>query len=171
MAARLGSDTIIMHVPIGYSAPLRRSLDELVPYAKDRNVRIAIENGDFETIGSLLSDYGPEYLGLCYDSGHGNLGDGKGLDHLDRLKERLISIHLHDNDGRSDQHNLLFSGTINWDRLARILAESSYTKCVSMESVIRNTGLHDAHTFLEKAFETGYAFSRMVEAKRTGNDR
>ena len=163
MAARLQSDVIIMHVPAWPACDsLRRSLDELAEFARERGVRIAIENGDFAAIRNLLSEYDQSYLGLCYDSGHGNVG-GDGLDQLASLKERLISVHLHDNDGSGDQHNLLFSGTINWERLAGIIAGSAYKKCVSLEVSMRNSGVEDEIEFLGLAFETGIRFSKMIE--------
>jgi len=55
------------------NSPVRKSLDEIEPFARERGVRIAIENGDFNAIRLLLSEYAADYLGLCYDSGHGKL--------------------------------------------------------------------------------------------------
>jgi sugar phosphate isomerase/epimerase len=175
MTARLGGDVIIMHIGEEPSeeecrevfwTPLWRSLDELEPFARARGVRIAIENGDFPAIRKVLARYAPDYVGLCYDCGHGNLTPD-GLDEADALKDRLISVHLHDNDGTSDQHDLLFSGSVNWDRLAGILAASAYSKPVSMELSMRNSGYTDEAAFLAKGFETGMRFSGMVDAKRT----
>jgi sugar phosphate isomerase/epimerase len=175
MAADLESDVIIMHLPdppeaenpdqSAWLTPLRRSLDELAPFAEERGVKIAIENmgnDNFKAIDLLFSEYGPDFLGLCYDSGHGNIDQGRGLDYLDQYKDRLISIHLHDNDGCGDHHNLLFSGTVDWAQLSRILAESSYQKPISMELSMKHSGIDDERLFLEKAFETGETFSRMV---------
>jgi sugar phosphate isomerase/epimerase len=175
MAATLESDVIILHIPeipgsdpqdtTTWLAPVRKSLDALAPFAAERGVKIAIENmadDNFERINQLLSYYGPEFLGLCYDAGHGNMGHGRGLIHLEKVKGRLISVHLHDNDGSGDQHNLLFSGSVDWKRLARIMAESSYSKCVSMEVSIHNSGIPDEGAFLESAFQTGEKFSHMI---------
>jgi sugar phosphate isomerase/epimerase len=168
MTARLGAEVVIMHVPSDpASVTIRRSLDELEPVARKHRVRIAIENGDFSAIGKLLSEYDPQYLGLCYDSGHGNRGE-PGLDHLESLKDRLISVHLHDNDGTGDQHKPLFTGTVDWQRLARIMAESSYTKCVSMELSMRNAGFEDETAFLRKAFEDGTTFANMIAEHKHG---
>jgi sugar phosphate isomerase/epimerase len=167
MTAQLAADVVIMHVPHDpRSAPIRRSLDALEPFARAHNVRIAIENGSFEAIAQLLSEYDPRYLGLCYDCGHGNIAGAAGLDHLESLKERLISVHLHDNDGTGDQHQLLFMGTVDWQRLAGIMAQSAYTGCVSMEVSVKRSGIEDEIEFLKKAFETGTAFSRMIEESR-----
>ena len=166
MAARLQSDVVIMHIPSWSECePLRRSLDDLMEFALERGVRLALENlrnGNFEAIQNLLSEYDRNYLGLCYDSGHGNI-DGKGLDQLVLLKDRLISVHLHDNDGREDLHKLIFSGTVDWERLAGIIADSAYTKCVSMEVGIHHSGINDEAEFLRQAFRTGERFSEMVD--------
>jgi len=171
MTARLAGDVIIMHVPGEPEDldPVRRSLDELEGCTRERGIRIAIENGDFPTIGKLLAAYPPDYLGLCYDSGHGNMIPD-GLDQLATLGERLISIHLHDNDGRGDQHNLLFSGTVDWPRLADVLADSSYARCVSMEVTMENAGIDAEEAFLARALETGTEFSRMLDERRPRDD-
>ena len=175
MTARLGSDVVIMHIPSEPEEPgkkglfwrqVHRSLDELRDTARRLGVRIALENGVFETMELFLARYSHEFLGLCYDSGHGNLRND-GLDCLEKLKDRLISIHLHDNDGSSDQHKLLFSGTVNWPRLADIIARSSYAKCISLEVTMRNCGIEDETVFLKKAFEWGEVFSAMVREGRS----
>lgn len=174
MTARLGGDAIVMHATYSpqedgekdYSMlQLRRSLDELMPFAAGRQVRVAIENGGFQRIHELLADYPPEFLGLCYDSGHGNFkGGGDGLDNLERLKDRLIAVHLHDNDGTTDQHNPLFSGTVDWPRLARIMAASAYRKCVSMESNMNGFEITDETEFLALSLSTGQRFAEMISA-------
>jgi len=179
MTARLGSDVIIMHLPPELAAAataergwgaLFRSLDELEPFARERGVRIALENGDFDMLERVFGAYGPDYVGLCYDSGHGNQrSEGRGNDCLDRLsqlRERLISLHLHDNDCTADQHKLLFSGTVDWPRLAGIIATSSYSKWVSMETVIHNTGIMEETVFLQQAYETGRRFTDMIANKK-----
>ncbi len=163
MTARLGGDAVIMHLPNAPGwEPLRRSLDELEDDARRYGVRIALENGSLPTIAGWLAEYSPDYLGLCYDSGHGNLVPD-GLDQLDRLKDRLIAVHLHDNDGTADQHNLIFTGTVDWARLARILAGSAYRKPISSESNMGHAGIGDETIFLKKAWEAGERLTTMVK--------
>lgn len=179
MTARLGADVVILHLPSGLGedqadraswSRLRRSLDALEPYARACQVRIAIENGDFEAVERVLAAYDPGFLGLCYDSGHGNMVPD-GLDRLESLRHRLISVHLHDNDGVSDQHKLPFTGTVDWSKLARIVAGSSYTKCVSLETTMRETGIDDEDTFLARAFEAGTRLAHMIEEHRQATSR
>jgi sugar phosphate isomerase/epimerase len=162
MTAQLGGSVVIMHIPDEPgSISVRKSLNELEYFSRDHHVKIAIENGIFESIIPVLSEYDPGYIGLCYDSGHGNM-KGKGLENLSILKDRLISIHLHDNDGISDQHKLLFSGTIDWEQLASIIGDSAYSKCISMEVSIKNSDIKEETAFLNSAFDTGMRFSNMV---------
>ena len=163
MTARLGGQTVVMHAHAGFMDPLRRSLDELQPIAKRHGVRIAIENEDeFAAPRKLFSEYPPEFLGLCYDSGHGNIAGRRGLAELATLIDRLIALHLHDNDGTSDQHKLMFTGTVDWPQLAQLIARSSYRQCVSSESVMRNTGLTAETEFLAQAFAAGNRFAEMI---------
>ena len=147
-----GSGSVMMHIPWyrtvtteeqrppiteRYEA-LKRSMDELMPVLEENKVRIAVENtvcDTFETISGLMEEYPAEYVGITYDSGHGNIGDrwtfdpphpGEGLDNLDKWKHRLQALHLHDNDGQDDLHQPPFMGTVDWERLTKIIAESSY---------------------------------------------
>jgi sugar phosphate isomerase/epimerase len=181
MAARLGTDVIVMHVLNLTDPPLNdlrwaqllKSLDALQPYAHARGVRIALENTSEHSvthIGQLLALYGPEYLGLCYDSGHGNL-TGKGLDQLEGMKRCLIAVHLHDNNGRRDHHRVPFTGTVDWPRLAQLIATSSYRAGVSMESNTRHTRTRDEQTFLRQAYDAGIRLTHMIETLPFEPDR
>jgi len=171
MTARLGGDVVIMHLPGGdadeWWPRIAASLDEARALASERGLRIAVENGgsheSFDDIERVLDAYPSEYVGLCYDSGHGNLF-AEGLARLEGIKDRLISVHLHDNDGTADQHKLLFSGTTDWARLAGIIAASAYDMCVSMEVATRGHDFDSEATFLRQAFETGARFAEMIAA-------
>ena len=112
-------------------------------------------------------------MGICYDPGHGNI-DGGGLDFAEAVKDRLIAFHLNDNDTTSDQHNLIFSGVVDWDRLAQIIAASAYDKeymtmeiVMTMEPGINYSG--DEAQFLSQAMESGVKFHKMVTDARTEN--
>lgn len=163
MTAQLGGKVIIMHIPAEpNNLQLRKSLAELEPFARERSIRIAIENTPgFDAIEQLLPQYDADYLGLCYDAGHGNFC-GSGLEHLSKLKDRLISIHLHDNDGSGDQHMLPFSGTVDWQQLTGIIAQSAYTDPVSMEVGIGTSVTSEEDVFLKQAFEAGVRLTRMI---------
>ncbi|MCX7591882.1 MAG: sugar phosphate isomerase/epimerase, partial [Kiritimatiellae bacterium] len=166
MTAALDGDVVIMHLPQEPNCDAtRRSLDALERLARHLGVRIALENGRFDEIGVILAEYSPLFIGLCYDSGHGNLIPD-GLDRLSEWAHRLISVHLHDNDGREDQHRLPFTGTVDWERLAGIIARSAYSKCVSMEVSMRRSGWTDEERFLSATREAGIRLSGLIAAAR-----
>ena len=79
--------------------------------------------GQFDdSIESVLAQYAPDYLGLCYDSGHANIVIDR-LHRLERLKDPLIALHLNDNDGSADQHMLPFQEVLigrTWLKLSPI---------------------------------------------------
>jgi sugar phosphate isomerase/epimerase len=173
MTGALGGGAIILHLPRRPSDPgeldswrvnLRRSLDGLRPQARGAGVRIALENmpdDDFIEIGMLFCEYDSDFLGLCYDSGHGNMGRN-GLDNLARWRNRLISVHLHDNDGSSDEHGLPFGGTVNWQKLADLMAASTYDGFVSLESNMRGMDIPEEQ-YLGDAFSAASALAVMIE--------
>jgi len=178
MTARLAGGAIVLHLPHKpgsprdvdvYNASLRRSLDKLESYTTHISIKIALENmknDDFEDLEQLFSDYDPRFLGLCYDSGHGNIGTS-GLDYLERFRNRLVSIHIHDNVGMQDQHDLPFSGTVDWVRLSKIIATSSYDGCVSLESNMRGQNIEES-VYLNQAYQTGSALARLIESAKGG---
>jgi len=178
MTAHLAGQAIVLHLPPvptcvselpAYWTALRRSMDELLVVSRKTGIRIALENmvdDDFLALERCLAEYGSDRVGLCYDSGHGNIGQD-GLGHLDRHRDRLISVHLHDNDGKHDQHNVPFTGAVDWPRLAKILAGSSYRDCVSMESNMRGEKIEEA-AFLQEAHQAGERLTELIA--RQGED-
>lgn len=165
---------------------LKRSLDELMPVLEKYGVRIAVENtasDTFEEIADLMREYPPERLGITYDSGHGNIAEGRGLDLLEPLKDRLQALHLNDNDGSGDQHQPPFMGTVDWERMAKIIAESSYTdRPMSFEIGMRctpgfepelkgNQKPERVKAFLADAYARCEKVSKLVDSHRIRNQR
>ena len=168
MTADLGGGVVIMHVPPPDDRQrwdrMRRSLDDLQADIESTGVRIALENGPMAVIAETLASYPPGRVGLCYDSGHGHLPGADGLTHLEGMKDRLIAVHLHDNDGTGDQHLTPFKGDIDWPRLAGIIAKSSYDKPLSLELAIGPE--EDQAAVLAAAFQAGMRLTEMVEQRR-----
>jgi sugar phosphate isomerase/epimerase len=176
MAAYLGADVVIVHVPSTqppearpkWLEQTRKSLDQVEPFALSHNVRLAVENmahDDWQMLDTLLTEYDPEFLGLCFDSGHANLG-GDAFSHLERLKSRLIAVHLHDNDGAADQHCIPFTGSVAWEKLTEIIASSAYGRCANLEVMFRDSGYQDEAAFLEHAYAAGEQLNDLIESKR-----
>ena len=175
MTAQLGGNVVVMHVPALKEGEektweqLRRSMDSLVTTIRGLGVRLAIENmrdDDFGMIRRLLEAYGPEVVGVCYDCGHGNIGARRGLEYLEAVKERLIALHLHDNDGTRDQHGVPFTGTVDFPQLMSLVARSGYRGCITLESNVKSLDEAARATFLGDAYRTAERLRGMVVETR-----
>jgi len=188
---RLGGDVVVMHLNTPdnmmnvpdlrkkFWRQVFKSFDEIRDFCLRRNIRIAIENleyypcAEIDHIWKMLFErYEPGYMGLCYDSGHGANSDEEVLDLLEKHKERILAVHLHDNDGYSDLHMPMFStNVVDWARLAGILADSPYSGAVTLEVNIKNSGIHwrtlnDEIYFLKRSYRDAIKFGEMIKAGR-----
>lgn len=198
LAARLGGDAVVMHVYpptvqpelAPYNAYLfdqiRRSLDDLEPFCRERGVHIALENlidfaaveagvidtahaGDnADLLARLLAAYDPAFLGFCYDSGHARLGYDR-LAAYAPLFGRLVVLHLHDNDGVADLHLPVGDGVVDWGRVAALVAASPYAKPLSFELSIRHTRFTEATPFLAYSLPGCQRFADQVATQRAAS--
>jgi sugar phosphate isomerase/epimerase len=68
----------------------------------------------------------PSPLGLVFDSGHAALG-GDPVSVAQAMLPHLIHTHLHDNNGRRDEHLPPGDGCIDWPALLRCLTAGNYS--------------------------------------------
>ena len=122
---------------------LKRTLDELIPELEKYDGKIAVENrrnDSFGVIAKLMADYPAERIGITLDTGHANIDEARGLDRMEKFKDRLLALHLNDNDAVGDLHQPPFYGTLDWGRVAKLVASSSYAgRPASFELTMRNT--------------------------------
>lgn len=103
------------------------SLEELSVFARQRGVEILLENipNALSTAERLVSFLEITHLklGFCFDVGHAHLEEGVEPAYQ-RMKERIRSTHVHDNDGHQDAHLFPLAaagGTIPWSRTMNLL--------------------------------------------------
>jgi len=98
------------------------ALEELSLFSRQRGVDILLENipNELSSAERLVLFEEMTHIGLnfTFDVGHANMNEGVeaafGL-----MKTRIRSTHLHDNDGKDDQHLYPFEskgGTVDWKR-------------------------------------------------------
>ena len=103
-----------------HRASLVRSLEELSPVAQRYDVRLAIEviPNELSTPSALVdlieSDIDASGIGICMDVGHARLM-GDVVDAIEACSGHVITTHLHDNRGRTDDHLVPGKGVIDWD--------------------------------------------------------
>ncbi|MBR6452198.1 MAG: sugar phosphate isomerase/epimerase, partial [Lachnospiraceae bacterium] len=135
-------------------------LDGIAPMAKEAGITICVENlynssgrqlvegpccnakRAAERIDRFNEKYGTEVLGFCFDTGHANL---VGIDFepfLTTLGKRLKVLHVHDNDGVADLHQMPFTFTktrenhpsTDWDGFIRGLRAIGFDGVLNFET-------------------------------------
>jgi sugar phosphate isomerase/epimerase len=102
-------------------------LEELNLFARQRGVEILLENipNAFSSAERLMDfvEYTHLNNGFCFDTGHANLMGGVAQE-WNIMKERVRSTHVHDNDGKNDNHRFPFlasDGSIAWRQVMTLL--------------------------------------------------
>ena len=105
----------------------KRSLRTIDRMAKECGVRMCIENmpgfkfflgQTAEQLADLVE--GTE-LPVCFDIGHANI-TGQIDAMMDKFEGRIFNVHIHDNDGKQDQHLTIGDGSIDFDHVVKRLS-------------------------------------------------
>ena len=116
----------------------RRSIDELQRLAAPLGVRLALEviPNELSRAGSLVhfieQVLDEDTAGICLDFGHAHM-DGDLVDAIETVSEHLITTHVHDNNGKKDDHLVPFEGRINWDIALMTMQKVGYDGTYLME--------------------------------------
>lgn len=140
-ARTLGARVIVLHLGIPHGQPIpaddndagavRRALAPIAAACDEAGVRLALEVIPNElatadaVLGWLQSDLELGRAGACLDVGHAHLTGGA-PEAADTLSGDIITTHIHDNAGRSDDHLLPFKGTIDWPATLFGLVKAGY---------------------------------------------
>ena len=95
-----------------------------------------------ERIDRINQQYGAEVLGFCLDTGHANLVGLNFEDFIARLGKRLKVLHIHDNDGIGDLHQIPFTFTktrentaaTDWEGFLNGLRHIQFDQVLSFET-------------------------------------
>ena len=128
----------------------RRILDQFVDLGVKCGVRTAIENMPpmldgaypmrfgmhYDDVIELVDSYNaPEWVGICWDTGHANLARIDQSRGLRAVGSRLIALHLNDNCGKKeDEHLLPGIGTVDWMAVLQALVDIDYQGDLTYET-------------------------------------
>lgn len=131
-ANELGIDKITVHPGLSsmavhgledrYIECARQSMKIIDKASAEYGVNVAVENMPemFFFLGRTAEELnmiveGTD-LGICFDIGHANT-TGQIDAMVDTFGDRIINIHIHDNDGKKDQHLTIGDGNIDFDHI------------------------------------------------------
>jgi sugar phosphate isomerase/epimerase len=129
-AARdLGVQVGVLHLGLPHGQPIpprdndagaaAQSLEAIADVCASTGIQLALEiiPNTLSTAGALLDWLSGERelgrTGVCMDVGHAHLTGGA-PEAIELLSGYLVTTHLHDNDGRGDDHLVPFDGTLDW---------------------------------------------------------
>ncbi len=139
--AALGVTTLVLHnVTLNcHHSSFKPDYPEIVRLAEIARVyglRLAIENSkdDLWFLDQILDRIGDDpqktNIGVCIDIGHAYMSTDAGRQpvraYLERYKDQLIHLHLHDNDGEEDLHQIPGEGTIDWRGVVETIDQIGY---------------------------------------------
>jgi len=118
------------------------AVEELIEHAEEVGVTISIENTPIcipfilRTVEHFKKFYVDlkRDLKMTLDIGHAHI-NGEIREFFSEFRDKIIYIHAHDNDGKSDLHQAIGYGTINWEMVANVIKNSGYRGVITVESV------------------------------------
>jgi sugar phosphate isomerase/epimerase len=148
IARRLSFPVLVVHIGLPRSQQptaaensrdaARRSLETLHEVAAPLGVTIALEviPNELSRAGSLVhfieKVLDAPWAGICLDFGHAHM-DGDLVDAIETVAEHLITVHVHDNRGRTDDHLVPFEGTIDWPAALTAMQKVGYEGTILFE--------------------------------------
>ncbi len=172
---KVGIPITVVHTWIGFDYDFDASTlyfdnyDEVVNYAKERNVKIAFENTEGEEyLFALMDRYKDnDTVGFCWDSGH-EMCYNYSKDLLALFGDRLIMTHLNDNLGISrfdgvtfwtdDLHLFPYDGIADWDYNVERLKKANAMPILNFElGMGSKPNRHDNDAYVKMPLEMYFA--------------
>lgn len=111
---------------------------ELLPTAEETGVTMLTENTTHANLpegkfylytGADMVEYiehvGHPLLEAVWDTGHGTT-EGSQYDNIVALGKHLKGLHVHDNNGKADEHTMPYTGVLNLDQVMNGLLDVGY---------------------------------------------
>ena len=117
-------------------------LQALIPVCEENNVIVCLENmpmtahriSPMAKIAEVVAKINSPYVGICLDTGHSNVY-GHDLGEMVRIAAPWLKVlHVHDNNGKQDLHQLPYLGTADWDSFTKALGEVGFAGSLSLET-------------------------------------
>ncbi|MBC5580664.1 sugar phosphate isomerase/epimerase [Anaerofilum sp. BX8] len=200
LCSHIGASVMVLHMQLPYEMfeknpadkeeyyrQVCKSFDELRDYAKAAGVRVALENlictppcHQEEEFERMFDRYDEEFLGFCFDSGHGSLMCRDNYYYfLEKYYKRMYATHLQDNDSISeelagddsevllhDKHRPPFTGVLDWEKIADYAAKAPLQLPADFEVGIYGSTPEEEMEGLRDCREKAERFYRMVQQRR-----
>lgn len=166
LCAELDIPVMVVHLSSGDNAPRitdsgYERFKRLVDTADALGVKVAFENQRKLANLAFAMEVFPS-AGFCWDAGHEKCF-AYGRRYMPLFGSRLCALHIHDNDCEHghDLHKLPYSSKIDFETVAREIADSGYDGTVMLEVFSGVSGDYKDYTAEEFYAEAGSAAARL----------
>jgi len=119
-----------------------RSVRTLLTLARKHGVEISVENTPepFPFLLKSMQDFALFYselgndIGMTLDVGHANI-NRQALGFIKEFSDKIVHVHVSDNDGNYDSHRGIGHGKVDWKAIAEGLKHINYRGVIMLESV------------------------------------
>jgi sugar phosphate isomerase/epimerase len=145
--------------------PAKRSVEQIHEAAEAAGVRVALEVipnrlSSPESLVEMIEDeLDLPGIGICLDFGHAFLM-GDLADAIETTSGHLVTTHVHDNRGKSDDHLTPFEGHIDWDTALMTVQKVGYEGTLMLELQSQDP----ARAVLERAVAARRRFEQVLES-------
>ncbi len=150
---------LVVHITCGDQPPPVSQtgldiLDELLRYAEESNVSIAIENTRQPAyLNAVFEQSDSPSLRFCYDSSHDFLWGNPPCAVLKKWGHLLATTHFSDNNGIRDDHCLPEYGSIDWNHIQTCFPKETYSGTIHLEVMSNSQDEISPQTFLNRAYQ------------------
>ena len=120
-------------------------MERLCNVGCENGVIVCIENMPFPELSlasvqatfDFVKTINSDYFRMCLDTGHCTMFNTAPGDAVRLIgTEYLYALHIHDNDGVNDRHQMPYSGVIDWTDFGKSLREIGFDGVISLETAV-----------------------------------
>ena len=186
ISAILGAEIIVIHPAscTDVHGNFEHLYSKLLPKAEELGIKIATENmfffdaktktaspaacGTVEDFIRYVDYPKSEHFTACLDIGHAELNNMEGaVKFIKQMgRNRILALHVHDNDKKTDKHVIPFSGVTDWKAVCKALAEIDYSGNFTFEADYTFTNIPDElmPVGMKLLYKTGRHLINMIES-------
>ena len=157
--------TVVIHLPddrFPLGAAGHDRLTQLADRAGELGVQVAFENlRNVHNLARALERQPFPHVGYCYDSCH-HVNYAPDLDLLELYGNRLKALHLQDNGGSRNQHQLPFDGGVDWPTVMEKIRKTGYRGAITLEPMNWDYAHLEIRGFVRLAYERAKRLERMM---------
>lgn len=118
-------------------------MKKLLRFAKKNGVTVCLENMPMprfsmatpQKVLEFVNEINDENFKICLDTGHVAIFNDLSIaDVIYSLGDKIKVLHIHDNNGTSDEHLAPYNGVTDWDGFTKALNEIDFNGVISLET-------------------------------------